>query len=177
MQGLDRGIFGVQAAKHQAVVHLIEAMEAVNPLHAPVNHLDRVQGDWRLLYTTIHITGSKKTKLGLREFVKLGEFIQTIDINNQLAVNEIQFSVAGLGLITGALTIKASYQPASVNRVSIQFREATLVPKQLQQIFEQNFDLLLSIFNPDGWLDLTYVDEELRVGRDDKGNIFVLERC
>lgn len=51
------------------------------------------------------------------------------------------------------------------------------VPKQLQQIFEQNFDLLLSIFNPDGWLDLTYVDEELRVGRDDKGNIFVLERC
>jgi hypothetical protein len=50
------------------------------------------------------------------------------------------------------------------------------VPEQLQQLFQQNYDLLLSVFNPEGWLDITFVDDELRVGRDDKGNIFVLER-
>lgn len=50
------------------------------------------------------------------------------------------------------------------------------VPDQLRQLFEKNYDLLLSIFNPEGWLDITYVDNELRVGRDDKGNLFVLER-
>jgi PAP_fibrillin len=49
-------------------------------------------------------------------------------------------------------------------------------PRQLQQLFEQNFDLLLSIFNPEGWLDITYVDESHRVGRDDKANVFFLER-
>lgn len=54
---------------------------------------------------------------------------------------------------------------------------ALQVPDQLQQLFKQNYELLLSIFNPEGWLEITYVDDELRVGRDDKGNIFVLERA
>lgn len=51
------------------------------------------------------------------------------------------------------------------------------MPDRLQQLFQQNYDLLLSIFNPDGWLEITYVDGDMRVGRDDKGNIFVLERA
>jgi hypothetical protein len=49
-------------------------------------------------------------------------------------------------------------------------------PLPLEQLFKQNYDLLLSIFNPEGWLDITYVDQDMRVGRDDKGNIYVLER-
>jgi hypothetical protein len=51
------------------------------------------------------------------------------------------------------------------------------VPDQLRQLFEKNYELLLSIFNPEGWLDITYVDSQLRIGRDDKGNLFVLERA
>lgn len=50
------------------------------------------------------------------------------------------------------------------------------VPQKLQKVFESNFDLLLSIFNPEGYLDITYCDQDLRCGRDDKGNIFVLQR-
>lgn len=50
-------------------------------------------------------------------------------------------------------------------------------PKQLNALFQQNYDLLLSIFNPEGWLEITYVDDAHRVGRDDKGNVFFLERC
>ncbi len=49
-------------------------------------------------------------------------------------------------------------------------------PKQLNALFEKNYNLLLSIFNPDGWLDITFVDEQHRLGRDDKGNVFLLER-
>lgn len=49
-------------------------------------------------------------------------------------------------------------------------------PKQLNALFEKNYDLLLSIFNPDGWLEITFVDEQHRLGRDDKGNVFLLER-
>lgn len=100
----------------------------------------------------------------------------------------------------GALTIEASFEVATGSRVSVQFLRSTLRPDALQKLFEQaralgcgaaschcassdeppptlqNYELLLSIFNPDGWLDITYVDNELRVGRDDKGNIFLLER-
>lgn len=50
-------------------------------------------------------------------------------------------------------------------------------PKELQKLFEANYDLLLSIFNPQGHLDITYLDATHRVGRDDKGNIFYLERA
>lgn len=63
-----------------------------------------------------------------------------------------------------------------VQRVDIQFESSRLVPEQLLSLFQKNYDLLLSIFNPEGWLEITYVDDMLRVGRDDKGNIFLVER-
>ena len=50
------------------------------------------------------------------------------------------------------------------------------VPKALEQVFAGNYDMLLSIFNPEGWLDITYVDNTHRVGRDDKGNVYYLQR-
>jgi hypothetical protein len=63
-----------------------------------------------------------------------------------------------------------------VQRVDIKFESSRLVPEQLLSLFQKNYDLLLSIFNPEGWLEITYVDDTLRVGRDDKGNIFLVER-
>lgn len=41
----------------------------------------QVKGEWRLLYSTISILGSKRTKLGLRDFITLGDFLQIIDID------------------------------------------------------------------------------------------------
>ncbi|URE30322.1 hypothetical protein MUK42_07439 [Musa troglodytarum] len=61
-------------------------------------------------------------------------------------------------------------------RVDIKLERSNITPDQLMKIFEKNLDLLLAIFNPQGWLEITYVDESMRIGRDDKGNIFVLER-
>ncbi|WIA18878.1 hypothetical protein OEZ85_003551 [Tetradesmus obliquus] len=177
VQGIDRGIFGVQSAKRTEVGEIVEALEGLNPLQQPTQHLDQLAGKWLLLYTTITITGIKKTKLGLREFIRLGEFVQQIDTDNKLALNVVQFSVAGLGMLSGSLTVKASYEVASDDRVSIKFIESTLVPEKLQSLFQANYDLLLSIFNPEGWLDITYVDQDTRIGRDDKGNVFVLARA
>jgi len=95
--------------------------------------------------------------------------------------NEVGFSVAGFGKFKGRLAIDATYSPAppphDAARVEIRFLEATLRPEALEQLFRANYALLLSIFNPEGWLDVTYLDAEVRVGRDDKGNVFVLERC
>jgi hypothetical protein len=52
-----------QASKRQAVHGLVEALESRNPLPNSVQHLDRVAGDWRLLYTTITITVSTQSLL------------------------------------------------------------------------------------------------------------------
>ncbi|GBF91412.1 hypothetical protein Rsub_04152 [Raphidocelis subcapitata] len=181
LEGLDRGIFGTTAAKREAVLSLVARLEALNPLPQPLRRMDALAGEWRLLYTTIAITGVKKTKLGLREFVKLGDFVQIIDTENHAAINRVSFSVAGFAKFGGSLTINAAYAPAPPpldgSRVEINFSDAKLTPEALEALFRANYDLLLSIFNPQGWLDVTYVDEEVRVGRDDKGHVFVVERC
>lgn len=39
----------------------------------------------------LHLQGIKKTKLGLREFVRLGEFVQQIDTDQQLAVRGVSW--------------------------------------------------------------------------------------
>jgi hypothetical protein len=30
--------------------------------------------------------------------------------------------------------------------------------------------------NPQGWLEITYLDENLRISRGNEGNVFILER-
>lgn len=40
----------------------------------------QVGGAWRLIYSTITILGSKRTKLGLRDFITLGDFFQSINV-------------------------------------------------------------------------------------------------
>lgn len=42
-------------------------------------------------------------------------------------VNSIGFSVTGLSMVQGGLTIKAKYQPSTPTKVDIAFQEATLV--------------------------------------------------
>lgn len=172
----ERGIFGCQKAERAQIAELIEQLEALNPVPAPMESLEKVEGEWRLLYTTVQILGAKRTKLGLRSFVNLGDFVQRIDLEGKLAVNEVAFNVAGLGAIEGMLTIEATFDVVTPTRVDIKYRQSTLVPDKLQALFEKNFDLLLAIFNPEGWLELSYLDEDMRIGRDDKGNVFVLER-
>lgn len=120
--------------------------------------------------------GSKRTKLGLRDFITLGDFFQSIDVAKGKAVNVIKFNVRGLNLLNGQLTIEASFKIASKSRVDIAYDNSTITPEQLMNMLRKNYDLLLGIFNPDGWLEISYVDDTMRIGRDDKGNIFILER-
>ncbi|XP_008784151.2 fibrillin protein 5 homolog isoform X1 [Phoenix dactylifera] len=177
LEGVNRGIFGVPSAKKLEIEGLVELLESQNPTPQPTdNLLDKVDGCWKLVYSTITILGAKRTKLGLRDFITLGDFMQIIDVAKEKAVNVIEFNVRAFKLLTGQLTIEASYKIVSKTRVDIKLENSSITPDQLMSIFQKNYDLLLAIFNPEGWLEITYVDDTLRIGRDDKGNIFILER-
>ncbi|KAJ7268252.1 hypothetical protein O6H91_Y398900 [Diphasiastrum complanatum] len=176
MVRINRGIFGVESKKKANLKELIEQLESVNPCPRPTDNMEMLKGEWRLLYSTVSILGRKRTKLGLRDFITLGDFLQTIDIEQNQAVNTIAFSVAGLGMLTGSFKVVATYTVSSPTRVIIQFEESAIAPEELLSLFQKNYDLLLSIFNPEGWLEITYVDNFWRVGRDDKGNLFLVER-
>ena len=58
-----------------------------------------------------------------------------------------------------------------------QLVRATLEPEPLRALLGPHEPLLLKLFNPAGWLDITFLDSDLRIGRDDKGLIYVMERC
>ncbi|CAN1169469.1 Fibrillin protein 5 homolog [Linum perenne] len=143
LQGINRGVFGTTSSKKSEIQELVELLESQNPTPDPTLSLHKVNGCWKLLYSTISILGSKRTKLGLRDFITLGDLFQIIDVSK---------------------------------RVGITYMDSRITPEQLMNVFQKNYQLLLSIFNPEGWLELTYVDDEIRIGRDEKGNIFVLER-
>ncbi|KAK3142639.1 hypothetical protein QOZ80_4BG0349290 [Eleusine coracana subsp. coracana] len=178
LEGADRGIFGMTSAKRSEIHGLVELLESRNPTPEPTANLqEKVDGCWKLIYSTISILGKKRTTLGLRDFISLGDFLQIIDVKEEKAVNVIKFSARALKILSGKLTIEASYNVTSKTRVDIKLESSTITPEQLMNIFQKNYDLLLAIFNPEGWLEITYVDESLRVGRDDKENIFVLERA
>ncbi|OEL19047.1 putative plastid-lipid-associated protein 7, chloroplastic [Dichanthelium oligosanthes] len=178
LEGANRGIFGMTSAKRSEIHGLVELLESRNPTPEPTAELqEKVDGCWKLIYSTISILGKKRTKLGLRDFISLGDFLQIIDVKEEKAVNVIKFSVRALKILSGQLAIEASYTVTSKTRVDIKLESSTITPEQLMNIFQKNYDMLLAIFNPEGWLEITYVDESLRIGRDDKENIFVLERA
>ncbi|KAK4359797.1 hypothetical protein RND71_022026 [Anisodus tanguticus] len=176
LQGINRGIFGVSSDKKSEIEGLVKQLESQNPTLEPTLSLDKVAGSWKLIYSTISILGSKRTKLGLRDFITLGDLYQNIDTSEGKAVNVIKFNARGLSLLNGELRIQATFKIASKSRVDIFYNSSAITPDQLMNVFQKNYDLLLGIFNPEGWLEITYVDENLRIGRDDKGNIFILER-
>jgi hypothetical protein len=56
MDGGRVAIMPWQAAKKAAIIQLIEALEAQNPVPRPTDNLALAAGDWKLLYSTITIT-------------------------------------------------------------------------------------------------------------------------
>uniref|UniRef100_A0A7N0TSZ6 Plastid lipid-associated protein/fibrillin conserved domain-containing protein n=1 Tax=Kalanchoe fedtschenkoi TaxID=63787 RepID=A0A7N0TSZ6_KALFE len=156
VQGINRGIFGLTSEKKLEIERLLKLLESQNPTAEPTANLDKLGGNWRLVYSTITILGSKRTKLGLRDFISLGDFYQIIDVTEGKAINLIKFSVRGLNLLNGQLEIVASYKISSASRVSISYESSTIVPARLMNLFEKNYQLLLGIFNPEGWLEITY---------------------
>ncbi|CAN4081125.1 unnamed protein product [Withania somnifera] len=156
LQGINRGIFGVSSDKKSEIEELVKQLESQNPTLEPTLSLDKVAGSWKLIYSTISILGSKRTKLGLRDFITLGDLYQNIDISEGKAVNVIKFNARGLSLLSGELRIEASFKIASKSRVDIFYHNSAITPDQLMSVFQKNYNLLLGIFNPEGWLEITY---------------------
>ncbi|KAK9865474.1 hypothetical protein WJX84_009714 [Apatococcus fuscideae] len=140
LEGINRGIFGVQASRQASILNLIEDLEQHTTDHEAAQHLKEVEGCWRLLFSTIKIQGVRKTRLGLREVVSLGDFLQIIDTTEATAVNQVLFSLNLFGKLPGKLTIKATYKAVGSQRVEVTFADAKLEPRQLQELFASQLD-------------------------------------
>jgi hypothetical protein len=181
--GKNRGLLASNADK-QAILSAIAQLEDRNPTPQPVEASDLLDGDWRLLYTT------SRGILGIDQFplLKLGEVYQCIRTAGSKVYNIAE--VYGLPGLEGLVSVTASFKPVSERRVNVTFERSILglrrligyqTPRNFIEKIESGQKLIAIDFpinRPDqkGWLDITYLDRDLRIGRGNEDSVFVLTK-
>eukprot|EP00271_Cylindrocystis_brebissonii_P010647 TRINITY_DN26912_c0_g1_i1.p1 TRINITY_DN26912_c0_g1~~TRINITY_DN26912_c0_g1_i1.p1 ORF type:complete len:265 (-),score=47.03 TRINITY_DN26912_c0_g1_i1:711-1505(-) len=136
----------------EAVEEVALRLEALNPTKAPVKS-PLINGKWELKYTTAAGVLNKKFPPPLR---KGGPIYQCIDTESLQAQNIESWPFFN--------QVQATLTPLSDTRVDVkfdQFKIASLIPVKSPE-------------SARGYLDITYLDEEMRIARGNRGNLFVL---
>ena len=181
--GKNRGLLANEI-DNVRVLSAIQQLEDTNPTQKPLEAKDLLQGDWRLLYTT------SKGLLGIDRFplFKLGQIYQCIRVSEAKVYNIAE--IVGLPMLEGLVSVAATFEPVSERRINVIFERSIVglqrffnynTPKKFIQQIESGKKFLPLDFKIDrgeqkGWLDITYLDEDMRIGRGNEGNVFVLTK-
>ena len=180
----NRGLLAGEQQK-QAILSAIARLEDFNPTPRPVEASSLLDGNWRLLYTT------SKALLNLDRipFYKLGQIYQCIRVETTSVYNIAE--IYGLPYLEGLISVAAKFEPVSGRRVEVKFERSIIGLKSLigysspenfiQQIEAGNkftaIDFPIQSDTQQGWLDITYLDSDLRIGRGNEGSVFVLSKA
>lgn len=120
-----------------------------------------LSGTWRLLWTT------EKEQLFIIKNAgffgtKAGDVLQVIDVENQTLNNVITFPPHGVFFVRSGIEI------ASAQRVNFRFTSAVLRGK--------DWGFPLPPFGQ-GWFESVYLDHEIRVVKDVRGDYLVVDRA
>jgi len=179
----NRGLLATEPQK-QAILAAIASLEDLNPTPRPVEAGNLLNGNWRLLYTT------SKALLNLDRLplCKLGQIYQCIRVETTSVYNIAE--IYGLPYLEGLVSVAAKFEPVSGRRVQVKFNRSIV---SLQRLIDYNspenfihqiesgkkftgIDVPIKSETQQGWLDITYLDDNLRIGRGNEGSVFVLSR-
>jgi hypothetical protein len=174
----DRGLKPLD----QGTLTQILNLEAQTPNPRPLEAMNLLVGDWRLVYT------NSQGILGLDRFplFQLGEVYQSIRAEGLRLYNVAE--IRGLPLLSGIVSVAATFTPVSEVRVAVRFERAIVGPQGwmgyqgpagfIEKIERGErvwgLDAKLPVREAQGWLDITYLDGDLRIGRGNEGSLFVL---
>ncbi|MGB7709661.1 MAG: PAP/fibrillin family protein [Microcoleus sp.] len=181
--GKNRGLLATASDK-QAILSAIAQLEDYNPTPRPVEAAELLNGDWRLLYTT------SRALLNLDGFplLKLGQIYQCVRVAESKIYNIAE--LYGLPYLEGIVSVAAKFEPTSERRVQVKFERSILglrsligyeSPVKFINEIESGKKFVAVDFGLDareqqGWLDITYLDSDLRIGRGNEGSVFVLTK-
>lgn len=181
--GKNRGLLTTDNDKI-AILSIIARLEDRNPTPRPLEASELLDGDWRLLYT------SSRSLLNIDQIplVKLGQIYQSIRIAETKIYNIAE--VYGLPYLEGLIGVAARFEAISERRVQVKFERSILGLQRLigyqspANLIDQiasgkkftAIDLQINNPNQQGWLDITYLDRDMRIGRGNEGNVFVLTK-
>ncbi|ACK68933.1 PAP fibrillin family protein [Gloeothece citriformis PCC 7424] len=181
--GKNRGLLATETDRVK-VLSAVEQLEDHNPTPNPLEAQNLLEGNWRLLYTTSRgILGLDRVPL-----LQLGQTYQCIRTSEAKLYNIAE--IVGIPLFEGIVSVAARFEPVSTRRVNVKFERYILglqrfigyrSPNQLIEDLELGkklFSVDFSLENRDsqGWLEITYLDEDLRIGRGNQGSVFVLAK-
>ena len=179
----NRGI-GITSAAKTAIEAAITQVEARNPSPKPLEAASLLEGDWQLLYTTSQeLLGIDRIPL-----FSLGEIYQCIRTADSRIYNIAE--IQGIPFLEGIVSVVAEFEPVNAQRVEVQFNRAIWGAKQLMsyQSYSQfiqeietgkkfrAIDFGIKPRERNGWLDITYLDADMRIGRGNVGSVFVLQK-
>ena len=167
------------------IEQLTVALEAVNPKLYPLLYAPQLlDGIWLLHYSTAReIRSLDKLPLGLQ----LGKVYQAIDVANQVFFNQA-FVKHPLGLVSGYVKVTATFEiakepgsPLPDKRLNVQFSERIIAIQSITGFKTPRLDpcKIVEARGPQGripTLDITYLDETMRIGRGGDGSLFVLSK-
>ncbi len=182
--GKNRGLLATEADK-VSLLSAIAELETENPTSDPIKQPELLGGNWRLLYTT------SNDLLGLDRFrvIQTGQIYQCIDPDHQKVYNIAE--ILGVPFLEGIISVVAEFTPVSEKRVNVEFKRSIVGFKRFLG-YQNPEDYIETIkegkkFPPfdfpinrrpeqPAWLEITYLDEELRIARGNRGSVFVLTK-
>ncbi|KAK9838271.1 hypothetical protein WJX81_001545 [Elliptochloris bilobata] len=172
-------------AEQREILRKVEALEASNPVPEPARN-KLLYGRWSLLYTgpgrdddttweqrTGGVEGPVIAALRpLNANIVRGKGITQVIAKDGTVQNIAEFQVGG---VSGQLNVGGTVAPSGDGRggtrVDVRFTAFSLKLGALPEL-----SLPLDLFSPTGWVETTYLDVDFRVGRGDKGSVFVTAR-
>ncbi|TVU54042.1 MAG: fibrillin [Arthrospira sp. PLM2.Bin9] len=181
--GKNRGLLATESDK-TAILSAIAQLEDYNPTPRPVEAIELLDGNWRLLYT------NSQELLGIDRFpfYNLGQIYQCIRARTGKIYNIAE--IVGIPYLEGMVSVAARFEVVSQKRVQVKFNRFVIglqrlisyqYPNQFIDEIESDkkflaVDFTLQEQQQQGWLDINYLDEDMRIGRGNVGSVFVLTK-
>ncbi len=166
-----------------AILAAIAEVESSNPTARPLESA-ALDGDWRLLFTT----SASLLNLGKLPLSQLSEIYQCIRVETSSVYNIAE--IQSLPYLSSLVSVIAKFRPLSEQRVQVNFvrsivglqnllgyqSPATFIEKISLDQRLMAIDFPINSNNPNSWLDITYLDDNLRISRGNQGSVFVLTK-
>jgi hypothetical protein len=183
--GLDRGV-AAEASDRQAVESAASALESAGPGLDLPSQLEKLDGRWRLVYTSSFSSGSFGGSRPGPPFagsnLKLGQVFQRINVARRELDNIVELQIkAPLPLLPPGevtATLAHSFEVAGPSDIRITFEDTRVRARGLLQQLPEITLPSLPDFLRSGTRDArsskfatTFVDDQLRVSRGDRGEL------